>query len=338
MNAEPAAPGPVPALAAEGLGAPGRRRRFRAIAAFTLGLILLALALYVLIREGRTLRHGLDALAAAPGWMLAAALLLPLLNLAAASGSFWMLTGRYARVRYGEMSALLAAAWLLNHLPLRPGMLGRIAYHKVVHGIPIRSSLAVLFQALGCAGAAMGMLLLAAVVSEAAGLGRAGAIALIAAPFALAVFAAAALRRRSGDLWRFPAAAAFRYLDVCIWCIRYALVFALVERPLTPPAAAAIALSGQAAMLSPVQLGLREWLVGFAAAMVPGAGGESAALPSSVEELAPGLMVDVINRAAELSVAIPVGAVATAVMYRRFRRARADARIAETNPRPAAAL
>lgn len=300
------------------------RRWPRAVAAFVCGLVLLAFAIRVTVREGATLRHGLEAIAAASPWMLVLALTLPLVNLVLASGSFWVLTNRYGRVRYAEMTGLIASAWLLNHLPLRPGMVGRVAYHKLVHGIPVRSSLAVLLAALICAAIGMGTLLVLAVALHAAGATEAVTIGVLALPPVVAAAAAGVLRLRRDDprqLWRYPAAVAFRYLDVCCWTARYALVFAVLGRPITTPAAAAIALSGQAAMLSPVQLGLREWMVSVAASVIPGATAQPA-LPTTAEALAPGLLIDLINRAAELSVAIPVGTVATLVLLARFRRVR----------------
>lgn len=303
-----------------------RREQFghrpRAVIAFALGLALLALAVWITFREGQALREGVRALSSAPRWMLALALLLPLVNLLLATGSFWVLTNRHGRVRYPEMAGLIASAWLLNHLPLRPGMIGRVAYHKVVHGISIRSSISVLLTALLCAGVGMGTLLILAIVLHLYRASTPVVIAVLAAPPIACWVAAVILRSRRRAAWRLPAAVAFRYLDVCCWTARYILVFALLGRTVTIPAAAGIALSGQAAMLSPVQLGLREWLVGVAASIVPDAAG-TRYFPTSVEALAPGLMIDLVNRAAELAVAVPLGTLATAVLVARFRRARA---------------
>lgn len=307
-----------------------RRRQRRgwphAVLGFVAGLALLAFAVWVIVRERDAMHAGLRSIAAASPWMLVLALALPLVNLLLASGSFWVLTNRYGRVTYVEMVELIASAWLLNHLPLRPGMVGRVAYHKLVHGIPVRSSLAVLLSALICAAIGMGTLLVLAIVLHAAAASVTVTIGVLALPPVVCGLVTVALRsRRPSDpksLWRYPAAVAFRYLDVCCWTARYALVFAVLGRPITAPAAAAVALSGQAAMLSPVQLGLREWMVGVATSLIPGAAAQPA-LPTTAEAIAPGLVIDLINRAAELAVAIPIGTIATVVLVARFRRVRA---------------
>lgn len=322
----------------------------RAIAAFVFGLVLLAIAIRVVLGEHATFEAGLAALRRAPLWMLIAAFTLPLLNLFCAAGSFWVLTNRHGRVRYPEMLGLIGSAWLLNHLPLRPGMVGRVAYHKMVHNIPIRASLAVLLSALICAGVAMGLLLLITIVLHAIAAGTLLWILTLAAPVALGSLLAITMRRGHRSAapthhWRYPAAVVFRYLDVCCWTARYALVFALLGRPIAPDAAAALALSSQAAMLSPIQFGLREWMVGLTASIVarsaahaPGPTDPGLELPQSFGALAPGLLADMVNRAAELSVAIPVGVVATVILYSRFRRARRLGRTIAANPSPTQAL
>jgi hypothetical protein len=222
------------------------------------------------------------------------------------------------------MLALIAAATVFNYLPLRPGMLGRIAYHRYIHGIPVRHSIKVLFAGLICAGTAMVLLVSAAWLSHAIGLSDTGAVMLMLAPGALATTGAIIVRRLdAGHHWRWPAAMAFRYLDVCVWAARYALIFTMIGRPLTPTSAAAVAFSSQVVMISPVQLGLREWVVATAAGVLE-AGEVSGrlALPSSVANLTPGLLADLVNRSAEFLVAIPAGLVAAAVLYRRFRLVR----------------
>lgn len=341
---EPASAGP-PADLAE-LRDRQARRWPRAVLAFVAGLVLLAVAARVVVHERAALDAGFSAIAHAPAWMIAAALGLPLLNLVFASASFWVLTNRHGRVPMLEMLGLIGSAWLLNHLPLRPGMIGRVAYHKFVHGIPIRSSLAVLLSALICAATGMGILLALTVVLHAAGVGTAAWVAGLALPVAVGLAAAAWLRRSAAlaarpHAWRYPAAVVFRYLDVCCWTARYALVFALLGRPIAADSAAALALSSQAAMLSPIQLGLREWMVGLAASIVARDPVASAAptvqlaLPHTVADLAPGLLADMINRAAELSVAIPVGLLATALLYRRFQRVRRAGPMADAPAAPA---
>lgn len=301
-----------------------RRKLPGAVAAFAVGLALLGVAVWVVVRDGHTLRSGMEAIRAAPAGLVAATLGLYLVNYAMASATFWVLSNRYGRVRYAEMFGLIASATLLNFLPLRPGMIGRVAYHRLIHGIAVRDSIKVLVGALGCTMASMGCLVCAAWLGHQLRLSSAASIELMAAPLGVAVATMLVLRRAGGPhLWRWAAALMFRYLDMSAWTLRYAMIFALIGRPLTPTSAAAVAFSSQIVMVSPVQLGLREWVVGAAASVV-GSGEVSGQveLPDSVSSLAPGLLADLINRSAEFTVAIPLGITAAMVLYGRFRRVR----------------
>jgi len=295
----------------------------KAAVVFAVGLGLLGAAIWVATRDRERFAQALEAIARAPWWAVALALLLYLLNFVFASASFWVLTNRYGRVRFGEMFALIAGATLFNYLPLRPGMIARVAYHKAVHRIQVRDSLRVLLAAVCCAGAAMLALLLAAWAAHSSTGGIGWAAAIMSAPGVIAALAAMALcRRGASHRWRWPAAGAFRYLDMCVWTARYALIFWLLGRPMSPPTAAAVAFSSQAAMLTPVQLGLREWVVGATVGALSGdAHGRGLQLPATLAALAPGLLADVINRAIELCVAIPLGIAGTLILSARFRRA-----------------
>jgi hypothetical protein len=319
--------GRTPAAEAGDIAELGRERRRglpAAAVAFVIGLALLGAAVWVVLRDGQTLRRGLDTISGAPSGLVAAAVGLYLVNFLFASASFWVLTNRYGRVRYVEMLGLITAATIFNYLPLRPGMLGRVAYHKYINGIPVRNSLKVLASGLVCAGVAMVSLVVTAWLGHTLGLSDVGSVALMGSPLAIAGLGVPVIRAVGpAEFWRFPAAMAFRYLDMCVWTARYAMIFALIGRPLTPTSAAAVAFSSQVVMISPVQLGLREWVVGTAAGVL--AAGESSgrlALPDSVADLTPGMLADLVNRTAEFSVAIPLGILATVLLYGRFRRVR----------------
>jgi hypothetical protein len=101
---------------------------------------------------------------------------------------------------------------------------------------------------------------------------------------------------------------------------RYFVVFALLQRPLTIPEAAAIAAASQAAMQVPLVgngLGVREWAVGLVGPVLPSwmnaaSGGLSRGL---------GLSADLLNRGLELVTALPVGMACTALVARRQGRA-----------------
>lgn len=320
-----------------------RKRLPRALGAFVVGIVLLGVAVWVVVRDGHTLGSGLQAIRTAPAGVVGALLGLYLVNYATASATFWVLSNRYARVPYGEMFGLIAGATLLNYLPLRPGMVGRVAYHKLIHGIAVRDSIKVLVGALGCTVAAIGCLVCAAWLGHRLGLSDGASIGVMSAPLGVAIAATSALRRVGGaHAWRWGAALGFRYVDMGVWTLRYAMIFALIGRPLTPTSAAAVAFSSQIVMVSPVQLGLREWAVGAAASVVASGGpAPGVTLPRSVESLAPGLLADLINRAGEFTVAIPLGLIAVAAMYGRFRRVRravADQNANSVNKQGPAAL
>jgi hypothetical protein len=228
-------------------------------------------------------------------------------------------SGRRA-VPLGEMTLLIGSAWLLNYLPLSPGMMGRVAYHRAVHRVPVTASVGVLMAAL-----VIGMVVVGAVLAVVVMAGRSVSaqtyVALLGLPvLALMGLAWAGWRVGArGRVWRYAGAAALRWLDVLVWMARYAVVFELLGRRLSLPEAAAIAAASQAAMQVPLVgngLGVREWAVGLVGPVLPpwmsaGSAGLSRGL---------GLSADLLNRGFELIAALPVGLACTAALARRQAR------------------
>jgi hypothetical protein len=70
--------------------------------------------------------------------------------------------------------------------------------------------------------------------------------------------------------------------------------------------------------LSPVQLGPREWAVGLAGTFLPSL--KKAATSTTINPIT-GLTADLLNRAAELTVSLPVGLICTWWVFRAVRRA-----------------
>jgi hypothetical protein len=263
-------------------------------------------------------------------WRLAgAAVALPVFNWILTSGVFYFLmnSGEGAagcgrrHVPLGEMTLLIGSAWLLNYLPLSPGMFGRVAYHRAVHRVPVIASIGVLVAALVIGIVVVGAVL-AVVVAAGRSLSAQTYAVLLGAPVVmLAGLAWAGARLRpAGRTWRYAAAAALRWLDVVVWMARYFVVFELLGRRLTLPEAAAIAAASQAAMQVPLignGLGVREWAVGLVGPVLPpwmsaGSAGLSRGL---------GLSADLLNRGFELIAALPVGLACTAALARRQARA-----------------
>lgn len=285
-------------------GSPGdRSKRTRRIAGFALGMLLLAGAGWVLYSQRDAVERAWGSAREAPWWLVALALVLPLCNWLLISLSFWTMMRKYGRIGYGEMSQAIGAAWLLNYLPLRAGMVGRIAYHRAVNRISVGDSLRVMV-----ANMAIGAVAVLAVLGISVAMGpRASAaqwgLALMG-PL-LGIAGARAVLARRGKAWAADVML-IRYLDMMVWVARYAVVFAIVGAPITLAGAVAVAAACQAALIVPFignGLGLREWAVGLTAAALPvGALSVSGELTTAT-----GLMADVVNRAAELAVAVPVG-------------------------------
>lgn len=317
MSAKPKAPHGVRRLLAK----PAVR-----LSLFSLGVLLFGMAIYAAWSGSA---DGVRAFSRAAEQPLALAVLivLPLACLFLASMSFWVLTGRFGRVGVFEMFMLLGGAWLLNYLPLKPGVAGRVAYHKSVNGIDVRWSLVVVGQSI-----AVGLLCFTVQIALASfaadrAWSESSKAMLIASPLALAVIGVVMLkRRRTGESWRYWAAFAFRYADSLVWAGRYWLLFWVAGRPQGLSTSAAIAGISQSASLLPFAgngLGVREWMVGLAARSLPEWYGKQTAMP-----VAYGVSAELLNRACEFAVATPVGLLSLWWLFRRFGKVRAQESVA----------
>lgn len=293
--------------------ATGPRSRTRRLVGSIVGLLLLVAALVAVLTNRASLSVAVDAIERAPIWLVACALLLPLCNWVLISISFWVLTRRYGAVGLGEMHALIASAWLLNYLPLRPGMFGRLAYHKRVNGIGVRDSVRVLVTSVSLT--VISNAAICAVAWAAYRTAPAVSWLIVAAPGLLIGITGLVLARRAGSMFAFGPGLAIalcvRYFDILAWVGRYAVVFALIGHPLSLAQATLVTAVSQAALLIPFVgngLGVREWGIGLALPVL------SADAPRTL-----GLTADLLNRAAELLVALPVGLVGSAWLYHRAR-------------------
>lgn len=289
-------------------GPPSRKRR---LFGSVVGLLLLAAAVVAVLSNRGSLAAAIDAIGRAPVWLVGLALLLPICNWVLISISFWVLTRRYGAVGLGEMHALIASAWLLNYLPLRPGMFGRLAYHKRVNGIAVRDSIRVLVTSVSLSVVSSAGICLVAWAGY-----RAAPLAgwfIVASPGLVAGVAGLLLAQREGSAFAagpgLAIALCVRYFDILAWVARYAVVFALIGHPLSLAQATLITAVSQAALLIPFVgngLGVREWGIGLALPVL-----------SSDAPRALGLTADLLNRAAELLVALPVGLAGSAWLYGR---------------------
>lgn len=293
------------------------RAGYRRVAVFGLGIVLIGTAVWAVARHRETFDSAWASASSAPWWLVSAALLLPLVNLAIISGVFWILTGRYGRVAFGEMIALITSAWLFNTLPLRPGMFGRVAYHRAVNGIAVGDSVRVIVASMACAGVSIFGIVLAVGSGIALGVNGPALLGAALVPVVAFLVAGTLLRSRNhgSPVWRWSVAAGLRSLDVLIWILRYHVTFAIVGFPISWTVATGVSLTSQIAMLMPVQLGLREWVVGASSSFL-------ASGPDLVAQATPGIIADLFNRGVELAIGLPLGLLATLWLAGRWRAIR----------------
>ncbi|MEM9560871.1 MAG: hypothetical protein AAF995_11230 [Planctomycetota bacterium] len=295
-------------------------RRRRSIVGSVLGLALTAAAVWVVVVNTDALATVRGAMSALAWWAVVLLLVLPAINWWISAVSLWILTQRFGRVGLREMTALTAAGWLLNYLPLRPGMMGRIAYHKVRNGVLVRDSVRVLIES--SAMSAIGALLLIGIglLARREALGP-GALALLVVPFVALPLAAGLCRGATARAMLLGGLC--RWLDLLLWTARYLIVLPAVGIDADAAQAAVVGAVSQAALLVPISgngLGVREWAVGLAL----GASGEAI-------ELA--LAADLLNRAAELLIVIPIGLIGVGVSAAMIRQSKQpDARVQAPQP------
>ncbi|MEQ8316741.1 MAG: hypothetical protein RIE77_12780 [Phycisphaerales bacterium] len=294
-----------------------RQTRWFRIAGFVAGAALVVLAVVAALRQDPQAMHrSIEALGDHPWWFVLLFVTLPLLNWLSISASIWFLLSRFGTLGVRETSALVGMAWLLNYLPMRPGMVGRVAYHKAVNGIPVRKTGQTLLEGAVITAVASGVMLLGALFLR----GFSPLVAwlvLVGGPTVVGGIAAAAFWHARPVTARYCASGALRVIDMAIWAGRYALAFEIVGTPIDLSAALILAVASQIAMLVPFAgngLGLREWLIGALAAGLPAAmlGGGDAGLSA-------GLTADVLNRVVEVLVAVPLGLTCLALIARRLR-------------------
>ncbi len=203
---------------------------------------------------------------------------------------FSVLMSRHGRVGLVEMQALIAAAALANYLPLRPGLFGRVAYHKTFNDIPIAATVTVTLVALGLSAAIVAFLAIALFTA-----GHTAIPLWIVAGAPVPVLAAAMALPASRTV---VAAALIRYIEVLLLAVRYRAAFALIGAPIDPGMALAFSCVSVVITMIPFSgngLGLREWGVGLASPL----------WTPYVLEL--GMTADLVNRAAEAVVVVVLG-------------------------------
>lgn len=305
----------------------GSARRWRAAVGFAAGVLLLAAAAWAVATQD--FPGVWRAVTGRAGWVALVGVL-ALADWLLMSEVFHALMKPHGVVTRREMRALIGASWLLNYLPMRPGLFGRVAYHKAVNGIAVADSARVVAGNIGCGFVAMG---LGVLVALAPGIvGTPGPTLIVAAALAPAVLIAAPLAAgvsRNPHARSWVRGSLLRYVDLWVWAARYFVIFRVLGHQIDPGQALAVAVVSQAAGLVPFfgnGLGLREWAVGLTAAALPAWMSGPADLSREA-----GLAADLVNRGAEVAAAVPVGLAGAWWLARR----RAQASIPETSdPNP----
>ncbi len=306
------------------------RRHAGQVIRWSIGLFMLALAFVVVLTQREALASSWRAMRSASPLLLVLLVLLPLGNVLFTSLTFKALTDRYAKVPLWEMNLLMLSAGLLNYLPMRPGLVGRVAYHRTFHGIRATDSAKVVVRAMAASAislaAMIGMAWLAGVVIAPTSADAWRVAFSLVGPVMLVASGSIALSLQPDQhRWRWLTATGWRWADMLIWAARYWVVFRLVGEPIDWTQATLAALISQMALAVPFVgngLGLREWAVGVFAgqrAAAEAAGGGVAA-SDLTRSAAAGLTADLVNRAAELMVLVPLGACAGVILARRSAR------------------
>lgn len=286
-------------------GSPGRiwLRRLGLL----LGAVLLVAAIILIARQHDFLARAFSAIRQPSMPHLFLLLACVLGNVVLTALMFSVLMSRYGKVRLIEMQALIGAATLLNFLPLRPGLFGRIAYHKTINHIPAADTAKTIGQAIALSLGVAGCLALCLVLAVQFHLTL---WVVLAMPFALLAFGTLVGSTR---LWAL--AGLIRYVEVFVWAARYYAAFALIDYTISIESALAFACISMIATLVPFfsnGLGLREWAIGLAAQLL------------TDYQLEHGITAELVNRAGELIVVLIAGLVGIAWLAHLRRKTRAE--------------
>jgi hypothetical protein len=301
------------------------RARWR-ITGSAVGAVLVLAAVVAVVRNRPLLDTALTSAREASPATVALLVGGAVVNLVASAAGLRALLLRHGQLGVMEMQAVIASSTLLNYAPLRPGLASRAAYHHVVNGIPLMATMLTVVQSMALALIGIAWLVGAAWLLRATG-GIGGpqvAIGFIALAPAVGV---AGLMAAPAGSWRRAIAVAWlwRCVDMSAWVVRYHAAFAITGISLSLSDAAVAAAGAGAANLVPFVgngLGVREWLVGI--------------MGSSMHlwTMDAGLAADIVNRAGDLLVCVPLGLVALPFVAARLRAATRAQRVAEEGRAP----
>ena len=261
----------------------------------TVASVVLVVGALAAIARNQAIVDSLSRALASPRWDALAVLAATVVaQQVLTSTTFWMLMRRHGPVGWGEMNALIASSTLANYIPLQAGSIGRLAYHKVVHGIPVKTSLVVILVA-------MGLVAMSLVALTVVGLWISRTSAswwwVSAAPLAWAPLLAWPGTRVVGTCL------VLRTIELLVVAVQSWAAFRLSGWDIEPLTAVGVAVVAGAANLTPFignGLGVREWAVGLAAPLLGG------------YETDAGLAAQLTGRAVDAAMAVAMGGPAIA--------------------------
>ncbi|MCA9295942.1 MAG: hypothetical protein KC983_05480, partial [Phycisphaerales bacterium] len=189
-----------------------------------IGLLLLMAAVLVVARQRDLIVDALGSVERADLWRFALLGVFIIVHLSTSASVFHVLTRKYGHVPWFDMQMLIAAAALLNYLPLRPGLVGRIAYQKAAYNIPARDSIRIVVESLLFSAATAGWIVLCAAATFVLPLSFTTLCAF--GPVLLLIGCATPARR-----WCL--AGLLRIVEIALWAVRYDLAFSLLGVDLT---------------------------------------------------------------------------------------------------------
>lgn len=249
-----------------------------------LGVALLGVALWYAL--GRDWQASLAPLARANPWLVVALAGAVVAQLVLTGLLFWAVTLSFdARpaVSAGRMIQIISASSLLNYLPLEAGLIGRAAYLKWRHALPLRQSVLILLVVIALSTVVPGVAVAIALMSPAGLAPTLGVAALLALCALTPPVGRMLLQRpiRMGLAW-----APLRAAELLVGALRLWLAFVIVGQPTGYTQVLIAAAAGFfISLLSPTPngLGLREWAIAGLSTLMSPQAGPAAALASLVD-------------------------------------------------------
>ena len=289
--------------------APDHRRRNWAVAkvaGFFFGLALFAAAIGMVWHQREAMSAALASARHPEWWQVALLAGAVAANIVLTALLFSILIARFGRVSLIEMQAIIASATLINFLPLRPGLFGRIAYHKAVHRIRAIDTGRTIVEASAISAILGAWLIGASLLARFAGVPLWIGVT-IPGPVLMALLFMRDHRRIAG-------ASIVRYIEVFVWALRYWVAFQVMAHPIDGSTALALASVSMIASMTPFVsngLGLREWAIGL---LTP-------VMATGAMSLELGVAAELINRGAEIAIVLVLGLAGTMALVPRLHAA-----------------